>query len=164
MKRAVGLGLLVAAFFGAFVLLQDNIGVSSFYMAAIAMAMFAVLGPVGDYFKTAIAMLIGVVIGLAGIFTLIGFMPLPPDNTVYLAIVSGLCLFLLVLVSTTGLRIDAMFLGWAGYFASVYGTYMSDAASLAAGAIPAAVGVSVALLIGLLMAIVIIRIAMAVNH
>ncbi|MEA1961170.1 MAG: hypothetical protein U9N81_07850 [Bacillota bacterium] len=164
MKKAVGLGLLVAVFFAVFVLLKDVIGVNAFYMAAIAMAMFAVLGPVGDYFKTGIAIIIGVVVGLAGILALVGFMPLPPANLIYLAVVSGLSLFLLVLISTTGLRIDAMFLGWAGYFAAVYGTYSTDAASLATGALPAAVGVMVALLLGLLMAIIVIRIAMAVNQ
>lgn len=164
MKKGIGLGLLAAVLFAVFVLFKDHLGVSSFYMAAIAMAMFAVLGPFGDYFKAGISMLIGVIIGLAGILVLLLFAPLPPENLLYLALVSGISLFLLILISTSGLRIDAMFLGWAGYFASVFGTYTSDAAALATGAIPAAVGVSVSLLLGLIMAIIIIRVAMAANQ
>ncbi len=164
MKKAVGLGLLVAIFFAVFILVKDCIGVSSFYMAAIAMAMFAVLGPFGDYFKMGLSMIIGVVIGLAGIIILIAKMPLPPDNLVYLAIVAGVSLFLMVLISTTGIRIDGMFVGWAGFFASVYGTYTTDAAALATGALPAAVGVMVSLLVGLVLAVAVIKIAMAVNQ
>lgn len=164
MKKAIGLGLLVAVFFTAFILAKDLIAVSSFYMAAVAMAMFAVLGPFGDYFKTGISMLLGVFVGLVGIILLIAKMPLPPGNLVYLAIVCGVSLFILVLLSTTGLRIDGMFLGWAAYFASVYGTYTTDAASLATGAVPAAVGVCVSLLVGLVMANIIIKIAMASNQ
>ena len=38
MKKAIGLGLLVAILFTIFVLLQDYLGASAFYMAAIAMA------------------------------------------------------------------------------------------------------------------------------
>jgi len=163
MKKALSLGLLVAVLFFLFVMVKDSIGVSSFYMAAIAMAMFAVIGPVGDYFKAGVSMLLGVFIGLVGILVLAGFMPLPPDNLIYVALISSLSLFALVLLSAAGLRIDAMFLGWAGYFATVWGTYTTDAAALANGAIPAAVGISVALLLGLLMAIAIMRIAMAVN-
>ncbi len=163
MKRALSLGLLVAVLFVLFVLVKDYIGVSSFFMAAVAMAMFAVLGPAGDYFKAGLSMLIGVVVGLVGILALAGFMPLPPDNLVYVALVSGVSLFILVLISAAGLRIDSMVLGWAGFFAAVWGTYTTDAAALASGAIPAAVGTSVALLLGLLMAMGIMRIAMAVN-
>lgn len=165
MKRGIGLGLLVAIFFSAFVLLKDTLGMSSFFMAAIAMAMFAVLGQVGDYFKAGISMLVGVIVGLAGILVLATKMPLPPNNTVYLALICGLSLFLLVLISTLGLRIDAMFLGWAGYFASVWSIYTTNVAALSTGALPAAVGVSVALLLGLLMAIIIMKIDRAVvNH
>lgn len=163
MKKALSLGLLVAVLFFLFVMVKDSIGVSSFYMAAIAMAMFAVIGPVGDYFKAGVSMLLGVFIGLVGILVLAGFMPLPPDNLIYVALISSLSLFALVLLSAAGLRIDAMFLGWAGYFATVWGTYTTDAAALASGAIPAAVGICVALLLGLLMAIAVMRIAMAVN-
>lgn len=164
MKKAIGLGLLVAVFFAAFIMAKDFIAVSSFYMAAAAMAMFAVLGPFGDYFKTAISMLLGVVTGLVGILLLVAVLPLPPDNLIYVALVSGLSLFVLVLLSTIGLRIDGMFLGWAAYFASVYGTYTTNAAALATGAVPAAVGVCVSLLVGLIMANLIIRIAMATNQ
>ncbi len=164
MKRAIGLGLLVAVFFAAFIMVKDYIAVSSFYMAAVAMAMFAVLGPFGDYFKTGISMVIGVFVGLVGIIILIAKMPLPPDNLVYLAIVGGVSLFILILLSVTGLRIDGMFLGWAGYFASVYATYTTNAASLATAAVPAAVGVCVSLLVGLVMASLIIKIAMALNN
>jgi len=163
MKRAFSLGLLVAVLFVLFVLVKDYIGVSSFFMAAVAMAMFAVLGPAGDYFKAGLSMLTGVIVGLVGILALAGFMPLPPDNLVYVALVSGVSLFILVLISVAGLRIDSMVLGWAGFFAAVWGTYTTDAAALASGAIPAAVGTSVALLLGLLMAMGIMRIAMAVN-
>lgn len=164
MKRALGLGLLVGMMFVIFILIKDSIGINSFYMAALAMAMFAVLGPFGDYFKAGIAILIGVFVGLAGIIVLVLLMPLPPENIPYLALVSGLSLFLLVLISTIGLRIDAMFLGWAGYFAAVFGTYTADAAALATEAMPAAIGVSVSLLLGLLMAMVIIRMAMLINQ
>lgn len=164
MKKGIALGLLVGILFSIFVLVQDMIGVNAFYMAAVAVAMFAVLGPFGDYFKAGLSMLIGVVVGLAGILTLLVTMPLPPDNLLYVALVCGLSLFLMVLISTTGLRIDAMFLGWAAYFASVYGQYMADAPSLATTAIPAAVGVSASLLLGLIIAIVTIRIAMAANR
>ena len=163
MKKALSLGLLVAVLFFLFIMVKDSIGVSSFFMAAIAMAMFAVIGPVGDYFKAGLSMLLGVFIGLVGILVLAGFMPLPPDNLIYVALISSLSLFALALLSATGLKIDAMFLGWAGYFATVWGTYTTDAAALASGAIPAAVGISVTLLLGLLMAIAIMRIAMAVN-
>ncbi len=163
MKKALSLGLLVAVLFFLFVMVKDSIGVSSFFMAAIAMAMFAVIGPVGDYFKAGVSMLLGVFIGLVGILVLAGFMPLPPDNLIYVALISSLSLFALVLLSAAGLRIDAMFLGWAGYFATVWGPYTTDAAALASGAIPAAVGICVALLLGLLMAIAVMRIAMAVN-
>ncbi len=164
MKKAISLGLLVAVFFAAFIMAKDFIAVSSFYMAAVAMAMFAVLGPFGDYFKTAISMLLGVIVGLVGILVLVAGMPLPPDNLVYVAVVSGLSLFVLILLSVTGLRIDGMFLGWAAFFASVYGTYVTDAAALATGAVPAAVGVCVSLLVGLVMANIIIKIAMATNQ
>ena len=164
MKKAVILGLLVSIFFVVFILAKDLIGVSSFYMAAVSMAMFAILGPFGDYFKTGLAMLIGVIVGLIGIIVLATNMPLPPDNLVYVAIVSGVSLFILVLISVTGIRIDGMFLGWAGYFASVFGTYTTNPTALATGALPAAVGVSVSLLLGLVMAIVVMKIAMATNQ
>lgn len=165
MKRGIGLGLLVAIMFSAFVLLKDTLGMSSFFMAAIAMAMFAVLGEVGDYFKAGISILVGVIVGLAGVLVLASKMPLPPANTIYLALICGLSLFLLVVISAAGLRIDAMFLGWAGYFASVWSIYTTNVTALASAALPAAVGVSVALLLGLLMAIIVTKIDRAVlNH
>lgn len=164
MKKAIGLGLLVAVFFAIFVLLQDYLGASAFYMAAIAMAMFAVLGPLGDYLKTAIAILIGVFVALAGMIILAAKMPLPPDNLLFVAIISGVSLFLLVLISTAGMRIDAMFLGWAAYMAAVFGTYTTNAAAMATLAVPAAVGVSVSLLLGLLMSLLVMKIAMALNQ
>jgi hypothetical protein len=164
MKKAIGLGLLVAVFFAIFVLLQDYLGASAFYMAAVAMAMFTVLGPFGDYLKTAIAILIGVVVALAGMIILAAKMPLPPDHLLFVAIISGVSLFLLVLISTAGMRIDAMFLGWAAYFAAVFGTYVTDASAMASLAVPAAVGVSVSLLLGLFMSLLVIKIAMAVNQ
>lgn len=162
MKRGIILGLLVAIIFSAFVLLKDTLGMSSFFMAAIAMAMFTVLGQVGDYFKAGLSMLAGVVVGLAGILVLATKMPLPPNNTVYLALICGLSLFLLVVLSATGLRIDAMFLGWAGFFASVWSIYTTNVAELATTALPAAVGVSAALLLGLLMAMIVTKIDRAV--
>ena len=164
MKKALGLGLLVAILFTGFIMVKDLIGVSSFYMAAIAMAMFAVLGPFGDYFKMGLSILIGVFVGLVGILVLATQVPLPPDNLIYVAVASGLSLFLLVLISSAGMRIDGMFLGWAGYFASVYGTYTTDASSLATVAIPSAVGVCVSLLLGLVMAILVMKAAMAANQ
>lgn len=164
MKKAIGLGLLVAILFTAFVFFKDYVGASAFYIAAVAMAMFAVIGPFGNYIKTAISMLIGVVVALAGIITLALKMPLPPDNLAYLAIICGLSLFLMVLLSPLGFRLDAMFLGWAGYFAAVYGTYTSDPTALAAILLPSAVGVAVSLVIGLVMSLLVIKIAMAVNH
>jgi hypothetical protein len=165
MKRGVGLAVLIAVVFAIFVLLKNFLGMNSFYMAAIAMAMFSVLGPTGDYFKAGISMLIGVIVGLGGILVLATRMPLPPDNITYLALVCGLSLFLLVLISISGLKVDAMFLGWAGYFASVWNIYTSNVTALATSALPAAVGVSVSLLLGLLMAIIIVKIDIAAfNH
>lgn len=164
MKKAIGLGLLVAILFAAFVLFKDYMGASAFYIAAIAMAMFAVIGPFGNYIQTAVSMLVGVVVALAGIIILALKMPLPPDNLVYLAIVCGLSLFLMVLLSPIGCRIDAMFLGWAGYFAAVYGTYTSNPTALANILLPSAVGVGVSLLVGLVMSLLVIKIAMAVNR
>lgn len=164
MKKAIGLGLLVAILFAAFVLFKDYMGASAFYIAAIAMAMFAVIGPFGNYIQTAVSMLVGVVVALAGIIILALKMPLPPDNLVYLAIVCGLSLFLMVLLSPLGCRIDAMFLGWAGYFAAVYGTYTSNPTALANILLPSAVGVGVSLLVGLVMSLLVIKIAMAVNR
>lgn len=164
MKKAIGLGLIVGIFFALFVLFQEFIGATAFYIAAIAMAMFAVIGPFGDFFKTAIAMLVGVVVGLASMGILALKFPLPPDNLMYVAIVSGIALFLLVLLSVTGLRIDAMFLGWAAYLAGIYPTYIANAASLATQALPAAIGVTVSLLVGLVMSLLVIKIAMAVNQ
>ncbi|NLB88226.1 MAG: hypothetical protein GX790_03230 [Syntrophomonadaceae bacterium] len=164
MKKAIGLGILVAVLFAIFVLFQGKIGASAFYLAAITMAMFAVIGPFGDYLKTGIALLIGVIMGLVGIIILATKMPLPPDHLIYLAIVSSISLFVLILLSTTGLRIDAMFLGWAGYFAAVFGTYTTDPSALGTLALPAAVGVSVSLLIGLVLSLIVIKIAMAVNQ
>lgn len=164
MKKAIGLGLIVGVFFALFVLFQNYLGASVFYIAAIAMAMFAVIGPFGDYLKTAIAMLVGVVVGLASMVILALFCPLPPDNLMYVAIVSGIALFLLVLLSAAGLRIDAMFLGWAAALASLYPTYLANAASLATAIVPAAVGVTVSLMVGLVLSLLIIKIAMAVNQ
>ncbi len=164
MKKAIGLGLLVAVFFAVFVLCQDMIGAKAFYMAAISMAMFAVIGPFGDYFKTALALLIGVVVAFAGIVVLALKMPLPPDNLVYVAVVCGISLFLLVLVSTVGMRIDAMFLGWASGFAAVYSTYLANASGLSAVLAPSFVGVVVSLLVGLVMSLIVVKIAMAVNQ
>lgn len=164
MKKAIGLGIIVAVLFAIFVLFQGMIGASAFYLAAITMAMFAVIGPFGDYLKTGIALLIGVIMGLVGIIILATKMPLPPDHLIYLTIVSSISLFILVLLSTTGLRIDAMFLGWAGYFAAVFGTYTTDPAALGSLALPAAVGVSVSLLVGLVLSLIVIKIAMAVNQ
>jgi len=163
MKKAIGLGLLVAVFFAAFILAKDYLAVGSFYMAAVAMAMFAVLGPFGDYFKAGISMIVGVVVGAAGILVLALAMPLPPANLVYMALVCGVSLFLMVLVSTFGLRIDGMFLGWAAFFASVYGTYTTNPTALATALGPAVVGACVSLLVGLVMANIIIKIAMASN-
>ncbi|HZJ85129.1 MAG TPA: hypothetical protein VFD02_06195 [Syntrophomonadaceae bacterium] len=164
MKKAIGLGLIVAIFFAIFVFFQGYIGATAFYLAAITMAMFAVIGPFGDYLRTGISLLIGVIVGLIGIIILATKMPLPPDHLIYLTIVSAVSLFLLILLSTTGMRIDAMFLGWAGYFAAVFGTYMTDTSALGSLALPAAVGVSVTLLIGLVLSLLVIKIAMAVNQ
>lgn len=164
MKRAIGLGLIVGVFFALFVLFQNYLGATAFYIAAIAMAMFAVIGPFGDYLKTAIAMLVGVVVGLASMIILALYCPLPPDNLMYVAIVSGIALFLLVVLSAAGLRIDAMFLGWAACLASLYPTYLADAASLATAAVPATVGVTVSLMVGLVLSLLVIKIAMAVNR
>ncbi|MGE5390595.1 MAG: hypothetical protein ACM3PE_05965 [Deltaproteobacteria bacterium] len=164
MKKAIGLGLLVAVFFAVFVLCQDLIGAKAFYMAAISMAMFAVIGPFGDYFKTALALIIGVVVAFAGIILLALKMPLPPNNLVYVAVICGVSLFLLVLVSTAGMRIDAMFLGWASGFAAIYGTYVASPTALQAAAGPALVGVIVSLLVGLVMSLIVVKIAMAVNQ
>ncbi|HPF43311.1 MAG TPA: DUF1097 family protein [Syntrophomonadaceae bacterium] len=163
MKKAIGLGLLVGIFFAVFVLLQEYIGASAFYIAALAIAMFAVIGPFGDYLKTAIAMLIGVVVGLVGIVALAAAMPLPPDNLIYVAIVCGLSLFLMVLLSATGMRIDAMFLGWAAIFAALYQTYLTNTTAIATQALPALVGTCVTLLVGMVLSLIIIKIAMAVN-
>jgi len=164
MKKAIGLGLLVAIFFAVFVLLQDYVGAKAFYMAAISMAMFAVIGPFGDYFKTALALVIGVAVAFAGIIILALKMPLPPDNLVYVALICGISLFILVLLSTTGMRIDAMFLGWAAGFAAVYGTYLADPTVLKAALAPSFVGVLVSLLVGLVMSLIVVKIAMAVNR
>jgi hypothetical protein len=49
-KEQFGLGY-VASIFCSIYYGQRHIAVSSFYMAAAAMAMFAVLGPFGDYFR-----------------------------------------------------------------------------------------------------------------
>lgn len=163
MKRTLGLGLLAAVLFFIFIFFKDALGVTSFYLTAIALAMFAVLGPLENYFRAGLSMLLGIFIGLAGILVLAGFMPLPPDNLLYVAMVSSVSIFLLVLLSAAGLRIDGLFIGWAGYFATVWGTYTADAAALATGAVPAAVATSVALLLGLLMAMIIMKIALAVN-
>lgn len=164
MKKAIGLGLLVAILFTAFVLFKDYVGASAFYIAAVAMAMFAVIGPFGNYIQTAVSMLVGLVVAVADIIVLALKMPLPPDNLVYLAIVCGLSLFLMVLLSPLGCRLDAMFIGWAGYFAAVYGTYTSDPTALAAILLPSAVGVGVSLLVGLVMSLLVMKIAMAVNR
>ena len=164
MKKALGLGLIVGIFFALFVLFQNYLGATAFYIAAVAMAMFAVIGPFGDYLKVAIAMLVGIVVGLASMIILALSFPLPPDNLLYVAIVSGVALFLLVVLSVTGLRIDAMFLGWAPCLAALYPTYMADAASLATAAVPATVGVTVSLMVGLVMSLLVIKIAMAANR
>ena len=164
MKKALGLGILIAVSFALFVLVNDLVGASAFYMAAIGMAMFAIIGPAGDYFKAAIAVLVGVIVGLVSILALAGAMPLPPDNLIYVALVSGLALFALTMISLLGLRIDAMFIGWGGYFAAVYGTYTVDAAALATQAIPAAVGVSASLLFGLLIAVVLTRVSLVLDQ
>lgn len=163
MKQALSLGILVAALFAIFVYFQEFVGASAFYIAALSMAMFAVIGPFGDYLKTGIAMLIGVIVAMAGIVILAGKFPLPPDNIAYIALVSGIAIFVLVLLSVTGLRIDAMFIGWVGYNAAIFPVYMADATRLATEAIPAAVGVSVSLLVGLVLSLLVIKIAMAVN-
>jgi len=164
MKKAIGLGLIVGVFFALFVLFQNYLGATAFYIAAVAMAMFAVLGPFGDYLKAAIAMLVGVIVGLASMVILALYFPLPPDNLLYVAIVSGIALFLLVVLSVTGLRIDAMFLGWAAALAGLYPTYLANAASLASAIVPAAVGVTVSLMVGLALSVLVIKIAMAVNR
>jgi hypothetical protein len=164
MKKAIGLGLLIAVLFAAFVMFKDYVGASAFYIAAVAMAMFAVIGPFGNYLQTAVSMLIGLVAAMVGIIVLALKMPLPPDNLVYLALVCGLSLFVMVLLSPLGCRLDAMFLGWAGYYAAVYGTYTSDPTALASMLLPSAVGVGVSLLVGLVMSLLVIKIAMAVNH
>lgn len=164
MKKAIGLGLLVAVFFAVFVLCQDLMGAKAFYMAAISMAMFAVIGPFGDYFKTALAMIIGVLFAFAGIVLLALKMPLPPDNLVYVALICGVSLFLLVLISVVGMRIDAMFLGWASGFAALYGTYVANPTALQAALAPSFVGVIVSLLVGLVMSLIVVKIAMAVNQ
>ena len=93
MKKAFGLGLIVAIFFAIFVLFKDVLGASAFYMAAVSMAMFAVIGPFGDYFKTGLALLIGVVVSLAGLIILAQKTPLPPENTLFIASVSGFPFF-----------------------------------------------------------------------
>jgi hypothetical protein len=164
MKKAIGLGLMVAILFTVFVYCKDYVGASAFYIAAVAMAMFAVIGPFGNYLQTAISMLVGLVVALAGIIILALKMPLPPDNLIYLAVICGLSLFIMVLLSPLGCRIDAMFLGWAGYFAAVYGTYTTEPSALAAIALPSAVGVGVSLLVGLVMSLLVIKIAMAVTN
>ncbi|MDD3894232.1 MAG: hypothetical protein PHU36_04345 [Syntrophomonadaceae bacterium] len=163
MKKAIGLGLLVGIFFAVFVLLQELIGAKAFYMAALAIAMFAVIGPFGNYLTTAIAMIIGIIVGLVGIAVMALAVPLPPDNVIYVAIVCGVSLFLLVLLSVTGMRIDAMFLGWATIFAALYETYVTNTTAIATEAVPALVGTCVTLVVGMVLSLIIIKIAMAVN-
>ena len=48
--------------------------------------------------------------------------------------------------------------------AALYPTYMADAASLATAAVPATVGVTVSLMVGLVMSLLVIKIAMAANR
>lgn len=164
MKTTVGLALMVAVLLALIVFLKDLLGMQAFFMGAIAMVMFAVLGPFGDYFKAGLSIVIGVIVGFAGIIALALTMPLPPDNTVYIALVFGLSAFLLVILSLTGLSIPSMFIGWAGSCAALYNTYATNTTALAATGPSAVLGVTAAMLLGLCMSVLIMKAAMAINE
>jgi len=161
LKKVLLLGLVIAALFGIFVFFEGLLGAEAFFLAAIALALFVTLGPNGEFFKMALSMLAGIVIGLIAIFALALAFPLPPDNTGYVALVSSVSLFLVVLLSAAGLRLDGLLIGWAGLYAAVYPIYVSDPTTLAAAGVPAAVGAAVSLLIGLVLGLFVLKMAVS---
>ncbi|MGI6550123.1 MAG: hypothetical protein ACOX4Q_08855 [Syntrophomonadales bacterium] len=161
MKKVLLLALVIAVLFGAFVFLEGLLGAEAFFLAAIALALFVTLGPYGEFFKMAYSMLAGLVIALIAIFFLAVSLPLPPDNMGYVAIVSSVSVFLVVLLSAVGLRLDGLLIGWAGLFAAVYPIYLSDPTALATAGVPAAVGAAVSLLVGLVLGLLVLKMAVS---
>ncbi len=161
MKKVLSLGLVIAVLFGIFVFFEGLLGAKAFFLAAIALALFVTLGPQGEFFKMALSMLIGIVIALASIFILALAFPLPPENTGYVAAVSAVSVFLVVLLSAASLRIDGLLIGWAGLFAAVYPIYLSDPTALATAGVPAAVGAGVSLLVGLVLGLLVLKMAVS---
>jgi len=161
LNKALLWGLVAAILFGVFIYFQGLLGAEAFFLAAIALAFFVTLGPNGEFFKMGLSMLVGLVIGLAGIFVLALAFPLPPYNTGYVAIVSAASLFLALLLSAVGLRLDGLLIGWGGLYAAVYPLYQNDPTVLASAGLAAAVGAAVSLLVGLVLGLFIIKMAVA---
>ena len=161
MKKVLLLGLVIAALFGIFVFFEGLLGAQAFFLAAIALALFVTLGPQGEFLKMAFSLLAGLVIALIAIFVLALSFPLPPENTGYVAAVSSVSVFLVVLLSAVVLRLDGLLIGWAGLFAAVYPIYLSDPTALATAGIPAAVGAAVSLLVGLILGLFVLKMAVS---
>lgn len=155
MVRLLIQGLLSGALFVVIILLKDVLGMEVFFMAAVSMALFSVIEERGNYFKEGLALLIGVGVAFLGVIFLATKMPLPPNNLVPLLLVCGLSILILVLISGTSLKANSLLLGWASYYASVWPIYTKDVTALSSAALPNVVGVSAALLLGLVMALII---------
>lgn len=155
MVRLLIQGLLSGALFVVIILLKDVLGMEVFFMAAVSMALFSVIEERGNYFKEGLALLIGVGVAFVGVIFLATKMPLPPNNLVPLLLVCGLSVLILVLVSGTSLKANSLLLGWASYYAAVWPIYTKDVTALSSVALPNVVGVSAALLLGLVMALII---------
>ena|GEM_PF-313732 len=154
MIRSAALALISALLFAVIVLVKNALQMEMFFMAAVSMALFSVLGQKGNYLKHGISLLVGVAVALIGIILLSTQAPLPPANLLPLVLVCSLSLFLFVLGSLVGLSTPGLVLGWASYLATIWSTYNYNVTALASEALPSAVGVSAALLLGLVMALV----------
>ena len=161
MKKVLLLGLVIAVLIGVFVLFEGLLGAKAFFLAAVALALFVTLGPQGEFFKMALSMLVGIVVALVAIFVLALAFPLPPANTGYVAAVSAVSVFVAVLFSAASLRIDGLLIGWAGLYAAVFPIYLSDPTALAVAGVPAAVGAGVSLLVGLVMGLLVLKMAVS---
>jgi len=161
LKKVLLLGLVIAVLIGVFVLFEGLLGAKAFFLAAVALALFVTLGPQGEFFKMALSMLVGIVVALVAIFVLALAFPLPPANTGYVAAVSAVSVFVAVLFSAASLRIDGLLIGWAGLYAAVFPIYLSDPTALAVAGVPAAVGAGVSLLVGLVMGLLVLKMAVS---
>lgn len=161
MKKIIIPALTVGLFFGLLVMFQDSLGAKGFFLAALSFSLVITLSAQGGFMRMTASLLSGLVIGLAAIMTLALAFPLPPDNNLYVALITALSLIILVVLSPLGLRLDGMLLGWGGIFAVLFPIYFSDPTVLESLVVSTTLGTAVSLAAGLVLALAVAKLTAA---